>query len=75
VAQSLAAFVATNDCASLPGGRKIVVARSKLVAINSAGKNRVPGKLAGKISYTPNAFDPLADQEIADLGFEKLAVE
>jgi len=62
------------------GGRKIVIARSKqpvvkLVAINSAGKNRVPGKLAGKISYTPNAFDPLADQEIADLGFEKLAVE
>ena len=56
-------------------GEEIVIARGsepvvRLVAINPAGKDRVSGRLAGKISYSPNAFDPLTDQEIADLGFE-----
>jgi len=30
----------------------------------------VPGRLAGQIAYTADAFDPLTDQELADLGFE-----
>jgi len=33
-------------------------------------KDRVPGRLHGKISWTPDAFDPLTDQELSDLGFE-----
>jgi len=56
-------------------GEEIVIARGKqpvvkLVAINSVGKDRIPGRLAGQISYTPDAFDPLTDQEMSDLGFE-----
>jgi len=35
-----------------------------------AAKNRVPGRLAGQISWTPDGFDPLTDQELWDLGFE-----
>ena len=56
-------------------GEEIVIARGsepvvRLVAIQPAGKGRVPGRLKGKISYAPNAFDPLTDQELTDLGFE-----
>jgi antitoxin (DNA-binding transcriptional repressor) of toxin-antitoxin stability system len=56
-------------------GEEIVIARGKtpvvkLVAISGAGKKRVPGRLKGKISYSPDAFDPLTDQESKDLGFE-----
>jgi len=56
-------------------GEEIVIARGsepvvRLVAINPAGKDRVPGRLAGRISCAPNAFDPLTDQGLADLGFE-----
>ncbi len=32
---------------------------------------RVPGWLRGKISWTPDAFDPLTDKELRDLGFEE----
>ncbi|HET7209644.1 MAG TPA: hypothetical protein VFI95_23940 [Terriglobales bacterium] len=31
---------------------------------------RVPGRLEGKISYRPDAFDPLTDPELKELGFE-----
>jgi antitoxin (DNA-binding transcriptional repressor) of toxin-antitoxin stability system len=31
---------------------------------------RVPGRLRGKISWAPNAFDPLTDEELRNLGFE-----
>ncbi len=56
-------------------GEEIVIARGKqpvvkLVALAAPGKKRVPGRLKGQISYTPDAFDPLTDQEMADLGFE-----
>lgn len=43
---------------------------AKLIAIGTARKKRVPGKLAGKISATADAFAPLSDQELKDLGFE-----
>ena len=35
-----------------------------------AKKDRIPGALKGKISYTPDAFDPLTEQELSDWGFE-----
>jgi antitoxin (DNA-binding transcriptional repressor) of toxin-antitoxin stability system len=31
---------------------------------------RVPGKLRGKLKATKNAFQPLSDKELHDLGFE-----
>jgi antitoxin (DNA-binding transcriptional repressor) of toxin-antitoxin stability system len=57
-------------------GEEIVIARGKqpvvrLVAISTAIKKRKPGALKGKISYTPDAFDPLTDQEMKDLGFDE----
>ncbi len=56
-------------------GEEIVIARGsqpvvRLVPIADARGNRKPGALKGKISYTPDAFDPLTDQELKDLGFE-----
>ena len=56
-------------------GEEIVIARGKkpvvrLVAIQAALTKRKPGVLRGKISYTADAFAPLTDQELKDLGFE-----
>jgi antitoxin (DNA-binding transcriptional repressor) of toxin-antitoxin stability system len=56
-------------------GKEVIIARGKkpvarLVAIGAASKKRIPGRLKGQISYAPDAFDPLTDQELADLGFE-----
>jgi antitoxin (DNA-binding transcriptional repressor) of toxin-antitoxin stability system len=57
-------------------GEEIIIARGKqpvvkLVALPPAPKaKRIPGAWKGKISYTPDAFDPLTDQELKDLGFE-----
>jgi antitoxin (DNA-binding transcriptional repressor) of toxin-antitoxin stability system len=54
---------------------EIVIARGKkpvvrLVAIEEEGGGRKPGAWKGRISYTADAFDPLTDQELKDLGFE-----
>lgn len=56
-------------------GKEVIIARgkkpvAKLVAIGAASKKRIPGRLKGQISYTPDAFDPLTEQELKDLGFE-----
>lgn len=56
-------------------GKEVIIARgkepvAKLVAIGSARKKRFPGRLEGKINATPDAFAPLTDQELRDLGFE-----
>ena len=56
-------------------GEEIIIARGsqpvvRLVPIADKRGNRKPGALKGKISYTPDAFDPLTDQELKDLGFE-----
>ncbi len=56
-------------------GKEVIIARgrqpvARLVAIGAARRKRVPGKLAGKISHTPDAFQPLTDGELSDLGFE-----
>jgi len=55
-------------------GEEVVIARGKkpvvrLVAIEEKPQ-RKPGAWKGKISYTPDAFAPLTDQELKDLGFE-----
>jgi prevent-host-death family protein len=56
-------------------GKEVVIARgsqpvARLVAFGSASQSRVPGRLKGLISWTADAFDPLTDQELSDLGFE-----
>ncbi len=56
-------------------GKEVIIARgrepvARLVPIGAACKRRVPGKLAGQISYAADAFTPLTDQELTDLGFE-----
>ncbi len=56
-------------------GEEVIIARGnqpvvRLVPINVSGKKRVPGRLKGKISYTADAFAPLTDKELKDLGFE-----
>jgi antitoxin (DNA-binding transcriptional repressor) of toxin-antitoxin stability system len=57
-------------------GEEIIIARgkqpvAKLVALSVEQKgNRTPGAWKGRISYAPDAFDPLTDQELKDLGFE-----
>jgi prevent-host-death family protein len=55
-------------------GEEIIIARGKtpvvkLVAVEKLGP-RKPGAWKGKITYTADAFDPLTDQELKDLGFE-----
>jgi prevent-host-death family protein len=56
-------------------GEEIIIARGKkpvvrLVAISAIPRKREPGRLKGKISYSADAFAPLTDQELKDLGFE-----
>lgn len=57
-------------------GEEIIIARGKqpvvkLVALPKEQKQkRTPGAWRGKIFYAPDAFDPLTDQELKDLGFE-----
>ena len=41
----------------------------KLVPL-AAGKKRKPGGFEGKIFSTPDAFDPLSDEDMKELGFE-----
>ena len=56
-------------------GQEVIIARgrepvAKIIAIGNARRKRISGRLAGKISASPGAFDPLTDQELKDLGFE-----
>ena len=56
-------------------GEEIIIARGKkpvvrLVAIEDQRGDRKPGAWKGKISYTEDAFAPLTEQELNDLGFE-----
>jgi prevent-host-death family protein len=55
-------------------GEEIIIARgkkpvAKLVGFEANSAKRKPGTWKGKISYTPDAFNPLTDQELEDLGF------
>jgi prevent-host-death family protein len=56
-------------------GEEVIIARGntplvKLVPIHSTERSRKPGRFAGQIWWTPDAFDPLTDEEIRELGFE-----
>jgi antitoxin (DNA-binding transcriptional repressor) of toxin-antitoxin stability system len=56
-------------------GEEIVIARGKkpvvkLVALSEKKHKRIPGRWKDKISYTADAFAPLTDGELHDLGFE-----
>ena len=56
-------------------GEEVIIARGKepvvkLVALGTAARQRIPGGYEGKISWTPDAFEPLTDQEMRELGFE-----
>lgn len=53
-------------------GEEVVIARGKkpvvrLIPLESKTGKRKPGAWKGKISYSPDAFDPLTDQELKDL--------
>ncbi|HLI63885.1 MAG TPA: type II toxin-antitoxin system Phd/YefM family antitoxin [Terriglobales bacterium] len=56
-------------------GEEVIIARGKkpvvkLVPVAQGVKKRVPGGFEGKISWTEDAFDPLTDEEMRELGFE-----
>jgi prevent-host-death family protein len=55
-------------------GKEVIIAKGKkpmvrLVPIEPKA-DRIPGQLAGQLWYSDDAFDPLTDQEMKDLGFE-----
>ncbi len=56
-------------------GEEVIIARGKkpvvkLVPIGTAVRKRVPGRFEGQFSWTPDAFEPLTDEEMRELGFE-----
>lgn len=56
-------------------GEEVIIARgkepvAKLIAFPARKKKRVPGSLKGRIWYSPDAFDPLSKEELADWGIE-----
>jgi prevent-host-death family protein len=56
-------------------GQEVIIARdkipvAKLVPIGAERKTRVPGKFAGQLSQSDDAFDALTDRELTELGFE-----
>lgn len=56
-------------------GQEVIIARGKkpvvkLVPVGTQVKKRIPGGFEGKISWTPDAFDPLTEEEMRELGFE-----
>ena len=56
------------------GGKEVIITRgkepvAKIVPIHKP-KKRVPGSMKGLIWSAPDAFDPLTDEEMRELGFE-----
>lgn len=56
-------------------GEEIIIARGskpvvRLVAIANKPAKRKPGAWKGKISYSSDAFGPLTEKELKDMGFE-----
>ena len=52
-------------------GEEIVIARNgeplvKLVPIEKKREPRVPGKMKGQIWISPDCFDPMTDEELAE---------
>jgi prevent-host-death family protein len=56
-------------------GEEVIIARGskplvRLVPVIQVRRRaRKPGALKGRISYSEDAFDPLTDRELKDLGF------
>ncbi len=56
-------------------GKEVIITRgktpvAKIVPISQATNKRTPDMLQGQIWSAPDAFDPLTDDEMAELGFE-----
>ena len=56
-------------------GKEVVITRgkkpvAKLMAVDQPKKHRVPGRLKDLISWEPNAFEPLTDEELRDWGLQ-----
>jgi len=56
-------------------GKEVVITRGKkpvvkIVPIMKAPKKPVPDSMKGQIWSSPDAFDPLTDEEMRELGFE-----
>jgi antitoxin (DNA-binding transcriptional repressor) of toxin-antitoxin stability system len=56
-------------------GEEIIIARGKkpvvrLIAMQKEHGDRKPGAWKGKITWTADAFDPLTDEKLKDLGWE-----
>jgi prevent-host-death family protein len=56
-------------------GKDVVITRgkkpvAKLIAISSLSKKRIPDMFKGQLWSAPDAFDPLTDDEMRELGFE-----
>jgi prevent-host-death family protein len=56
-------------------GEEVIIACRKepmvrLVPVRKRPKKRTPGSLKGKIWYSPDAFDPLNKDELAEWGIE-----
>jgi antitoxin (DNA-binding transcriptional repressor) of toxin-antitoxin stability system len=49
-------------------GKKPLVKLEPMAGVHKG--QRIPGAWKGKISWTPDAFDPLTDQELKELGWE-----
>jgi len=55
--------------------KEVIITRGKdpvarLVPISSVAKKRIPDMLKGQIWSAPDAFDPLTDEELRELGFK-----
>jgi len=54
-------------------GKEVIITRgkkpvAKLLAVEQAKKQRVPGRLKNLISWEPDAFEPLTDDELREWG-------
>jgi prevent-host-death family protein len=56
-------------------GEEVIIARGKepvvkLVPVRRRRRKRIPGRLKGKIWYSPDAFAPLSNEELKNWGIE-----
>ena len=56
-------------------GAEVIITRgkkpvAKIVSIQNTSEKRIPGSMKGQLWSAPDAFDPLTDEEMRDLGFE-----
>jgi prevent-host-death family protein len=56
-------------------GKDVIISRGKkpvvkIVSIQTTSEKRIPGSMKGQLWSAPDAFDPLTDQEMRELGFE-----